>query len=333
MRKVSITFILTFLVLLTMLTTTVFANGLLVLGSRGAEVRQVQQRLNELGFDAGAEDGVLGYNTQTAIKKFQTQNSLTVDGIVGPQTWEVLYSNIDNIEILNNDFEEDTNESTFEERQDNTPLTSNLSAPITETLRYGNKGNQVKLLQNRLNELDYNTGTPDGVFGAKTFGAVITFQRINGLAVDGIAGAKTVECMYNNPISYSKELDTDTGSDIVSFAMLYLGKPYVYAATGPNAFDCSGFTYFVYKNFGITIPRSSYNLGGVGMAVTKSELVPGDLILFTGPSSGTGIGHVGIYIGNGNFIHASSGSSMSVKIDTILSGSYNSRYIGARRLL
>jgi cell wall-associated NlpC family hydrolase len=133
--------------------------------------------------------------------------------------------------------------------------------------------------------------------------------------------------------SVSVDRGSARGSDIVAFAKQYLGKPYRYGTAGPNSFDCSGFTYFVYKHFGYSIPRSSRSQGGVGRSVSKSELAIGDLVLFTSPNSGGAIGHVGIYIGGGNFIHASSGSAYCVKIDTLNSGSYASRYKGARRVI
>ncbi len=124
-----------------------------------------------------------------------------------------------------------------------------------------------------------------------------------------------------------------SAADVVNVAKLYLGKPYKPAAKGPDAFDCSGFTYFVYKQFGITISGGSSSQASAGRAVQKSDLLPGDLVLFTSPNSRGAIGHVGIYIGGGNFIHASSGSAYCVKIDSLLTGGYASRYVTARRLL
>ncbi|NLO83000.1 MAG: C40 family peptidase, partial [Clostridiales bacterium] len=117
------------------------------------------------------------------------------------------------------------------------------------------------------------------------------------------------------------------GSDVVAYAMKFLGVRYVYGANGPNAFDCSGFTCYVYRKFGVNLPRTSTAQRSVGVAVSKSNLVAGDLVLFTNPS------HVGIYIGNGKFIHASSGSRMRVVIDNLNSSHYKRRYIGARRVL
>ena len=122
-----------------------------------------------------------------------------------------------------------------------------------------------------------------------------------------------------------------SGSDIVSYAKKFLGKPYRYAASGPNSFDCSGFTSYVYRQFGYSLSRSSRAQALNGTPV--SNLAPGDVLLFTSPRSGGAVGHVGIYIGNGNFIHASSGRGRVV-IDNLYSSSYYSkRYKGARRII
>ena len=123
------------------------------------------------------------------------------------------------------------------------------------------------------------------------------------------------------------------GADIVAEAKRHLGKPYVYATRGPNSFDCSGYTHYVYGRFGIYVSPGSRYQANYGKYVSKSELAPGDLILFSSPGSGGGIGHVGIYIGGGSFIHASGTPSRggSVKISSL--SSYSSRYISARRLI
>ena len=83
-----------------------------------------------------------------------------------------------------------------------------------------------------------------------------------------------------------------------------LGKKYVWGATGPNSFDCSGLMQYIYKKVGINLNRVSRDQATQGIAVSKSNLQPGDLIIFKNQSL-TAIGHVGIYIGNSEFIHAS----------------------------
>ncbi len=122
-----------------------------------------------------------------------------------------------------------------------------------------------------------------------------------------------------------------TGEEIVAYAKQFLGCRYVSGGTSPSGFDCSGFTSYVYKHFGIKINRTSKDQIKNGVAVARSNLQPGDLVVFNGSSNKT-IGHVGIYVGGGNFIHASNPKG-GVKIDSLSSSYYNPRYVGARRLI
>ena len=122
------------------------------------------------------------------------------------------------------------------------------------------------------------------------------------------------------------------GKEIVNYAKQYLGCKYVYGGSGPSTFDCSGFTMYVYKHFGVSLSHSARAQSKNGTYVAKEDLKPGDLVFFKDYETMDGIGHCGIYIGDGNFIHASSGTGYCVKISTLLSGSYNTRYETARRL-
>lgn len=85
----------------------------------------------------------------------------------------------------------------------------------------------------------------------------------------------------------------------VSYAYAKLGSPYVWGATGPDAFDCSGLAQAAYRSAGISLPRTTYAQINAGRRVSRSELLPGDLVFFY-----SGISHVGIYVGNGMMIHA-----------------------------
>ena len=122
----------------------------------------------------------------------------------------------------------------------------------------------------------------------------------------------------------------DSGSDIVEFAENFLGCRYVYGGSSPSGFDCSGFTSYVYSNFGYSLNRTASGQADNGEEVSYDELEPGDLLLFE-DSGRTRIGHAAIYIGDGEFIHAANPSS-GVTIDSLDTGYYAERYVTARRM-
>lgn len=119
------------------------------------------------------------------------------------------------------------------------------------------------------------------------------------------------------------------GSSIVATARKYLGYKYVYGGSSPSTgFDCSGFTSYVFKQHGISLNRTAAGQYSNGVAVSRSNLQPGDLVMF----GKSGINHVAIYIGGGQIIHASTPST-GVRIDSLSTGYYNNNYVGARRIL
>ena len=115
-----------------------------------------------------------------------------------------------------------------------------------------------------------------------------------------------------------------THSSVVSIAEQYLGVPYRWGGASPSGFDCSGLVMYVFAQVGVSLPHSSYAQYGMGSAVSRDQFQPGDLVFFDG------LGHVGIYVGGGSFIHAPHTGDV-VKISSI-SGWYASTYVGARRL-
>ena len=120
------------------------------------------------------------------------------------------------------------------------------------------------------------------------------------------------------------------GQEIVDTAMKYMGVPYVWGGTSESGFDCSGLVYYVYKECGYSIDRTAATIYEDGTYVDKSDLEVGDAICFS--SASYSIGHVGIYIGGGQFIHASSASG-EVIISDLNNVYYSSHYVGARRLV
>ena len=133
------------------------------------------------------------------------------------------------------------------------------------------------------------------------------------------------------------------GSEIVSYAKKFLGVPYVYGGASSSGFDCSGFTMYVFDHFGISMGHGAQMQSKLGKAVeanknSKTSLLEnlevGDLVFFLDYETMDEIGHCGIYIGDGDFIHASSGSGYCVKINSLLPGEYyNTRYCSARRVI
>ena len=120
------------------------------------------------------------------------------------------------------------------------------------------------------------------------------------------------------------------GEKIVAEAKKYMGVRYVYGGTSPSGFDCSGFVYYVYKQCGYSITRTATAQNSVGVKVARSDLQPGDIIIFYNGGK-TAIGHAGIYIGDGKFIHASSGGG-KVMISGLSESYYNTRFYSARRV-
>jgi cell wall-associated NlpC family hydrolase len=140
--------------------------------------------------------------------------------------------------------------------------------------------------------------------------------------VGGALGAIT---RTDRPVSHATAVAREQAK-VVKFARHFIGTRYSYGGTSPGSgFDCSGFTRFVYAHFGLTLPHYSVAQFDRGRRVSRAGLRPGDLLFFDG------LGHVGMYVGSGRFIHAPH-TGTTVSIDS-LSGWYSGRYDGARRLL
>ena len=119
------------------------------------------------------------------------------------------------------------------------------------------------------------------------------------------------------------------GDQVVSYAYNYMGVPYVWGGTSPNGFDCSGFTQYVFNQMGVTLNRTAAQQLKNGTSV--SDLQPGDLVFFANTyTTSAAASHVGIYVGNNQFIHAANGG---VKVTSLDQEYYAARYIGARRVV
>lgn len=129
----------------------------------------------------------------------------------------------------------------------------------------------------------------------------------------------------------TKASTANKGQEVANYVKQFVGCRYVYGGSTPKGgFDCSGLTMYVYKQFGISLSHSATAQSKVGTKVSKSNLQPGDLVFFSNYKTGKGIGHVGIYIGDNKFVHAS--TEKTGVITSSITGSYNTRYVTATRM-
>ena len=153
-------------------------------------------------------------------------------------------------------------------------------------------------------------GTDSEIVRVTTYGESVEILGVDGEWYKVSAGGKTGYIRgdyvsFTEPDPSQAPAAGSIGEQIVAFAEQFLGTPYVWAGSSPSGFDCSGFVSYVFKNFGYTVNRTAASMYTNGVAVDKSELQIGDAVFFA--SSSESIGHVGIYIGDGEFIHSSSG--------------------------
>lgn len=145
------------------------------------------------------------------------------------------------------------------------------------------------------------------------------------------AADKAAAKWFSDSSSPGTSVGSGSGQDIVNYAKKFLGVPYVYGGTSPSGFDCSGLVYYVYAHFGYRVNRTAASLAYNGTSVSSSSLKPGDILLFT-EADGSYIGHTGIYIGGGQFIHAPHTGDV-VKISSLSDSYYTAHFAGARRVI
>jgi hypothetical protein len=177
-------------------------------------------------------------------------------------------------------------------------------------------------------------GTDSEIVRVTTYGESVEILGVDGEWYKVSAGGKTGYIRgdyvsFTEPDPSQAPAAGSIGEQIVAFAEQFLGTPYVWAGSSPSGFDCSGFVSYVFKNFGYTVNRTAASMYTNGVAVDKSELQIGDAVFFA--SSSESIGHVGIYIGDGEFIHSSSGCGY-VTISGLDESYYSRMYVGARRI-
>ena len=222
------------------------------------------------------------------------------------------------------------------------------------TVAKSDNGKKLNLNKNQLvNVIDFN----NGLFIIQDNGNFYNVEAknlniVSGLKVDKAVAVKVdaksdlsfdekeIQEVIKNKDKVNKEIkevkkapavNPSIAAKVINSAENKLGSTYVYGDTGKDGYDCSGLVYSIYNNeLGISIPRSSVSQSTFGKQVSKSDLQEGDLVFFN--TVGNGVSHVGIYVGDGKFIHASSGQG-KVMTSSLTEGYYQERYVNATRVL
>lgn len=207
-------------------------------------------------------------------------------------------------------------------------MLSMVATASADSYQQGDQGIEIAEIQGQLIDLGYDV-VADGEYGPATVDAIKLFQESQGIEPNGLVGPDTYEALLGRNMPDISRGSSMVARRIVQTSMQYIGVPYVFGGTTPSGFDCSGYVRYVFAQAGISLPRMADEQYYFGKPISTTDLRAGDLVFFStytyGPS------HVGIYLGDGNFINAS--SSRGVVIDSLGNSYWSATYIGARRIL
>jgi len=296
----------------------VFEQNDLQYGDHGELVRHVQLKLKKLGYYEDDVDGVYGLYTEQAVRSFQSSETISINGMINENTFNTLIES--------------------EKREAIQQIEKEL-----KSIHFGDRNENVTKVQEVLFFYGYYRGNIDGIYGPLTEEAIDEIVKeelisFNDDVTEGqLAVVKQQEEKNTNKQNLQEEASDDAvsipvgesynSSSIINKAKSFIGTPYVWGGTSPGGFDCSGFIQYVYQENNVVIPRTVSEIWNFSQVVSSPSI--GDLVFFEtyqpGPS------HMGIYLGNGNFIHA--GSSRGVEISNLNDNSYwKTRYLGAKRI-
>ncbi|HEY4544184.1 MAG TPA: NlpC/P60 family protein [Tissierellaceae bacterium] len=290
---------------------------ILVNGMTNDDIQTLQEDLRGFGFlTIDNPTKYFGNATEAAVLNFQKSQGIEETGKYDQATHKAFES--------------------FKNNKINAMKEKNELLTYTRDLDLKDTGADVLKLQEQLKALGFLViDNCTDYYGQMTKDAVSLLQETYGLKANGVTGLRTIDLINDillgrvNKKEVPNRGASRNANGIIGTASKLKGARYSYGSIGPNSFDCSGFTKYVFGQHGIDLPRSSVGQANYGSKVAKGDLQPGDLLIFSntyrkGPS------HVGVYVGNGKFIHAS--TSRGVVTDSINSGYYSSKFSYGRRV-
>ncbi|MBU9721405.1 MULTISPECIES: peptidoglycan-binding protein [Bacillaceae] len=337
---------------------------ILMIGDESTKVETVQTYLKELGYYVGDLDGIYGAKTKEAVKHYQRENGLSIDGVVGTDMVSHL---IGTKHIVSDTTQPDHFNEIYQPEQLSHSVYISQQSSLEKSkkdkekrsyFQKGDKHNNIKVLQDKLQKAGYYHGPKDGIYGYGTEQAVILLQQDQGLSIDGLAGKEVFDFLKSSnlteiaesrarALAAAEESATTTSSqndesettsskepagksdsfveNIIAKGEQLIGTPYVWGGTSPSGFDCSGFLVYLYNQSGKDLPRSVSDIWNVTSSVSKPQR--GDFVFFETYKKGPS--HAGIYLGDGAFIHT--GTSSGVTISYLHESYWDNRYLGARR--
>lgn len=297
------------------------------LNSTGQAVMKLQQDLKFLGFFTYYKTtDYYGTITTEAVRKFQISQKLKATGVADAKTQELIRKAV---AAKRTPAAPPASKPTPTPSKPATPPASKPQPSISRDLKFGTTGPEVKQLQTRLKNLGFfSYPMITDYFGTVTEDSVEAFQKVHGLPVTGIVTKTVLDKMTEvenkkpDPVKTPNEITIN----VIANAAELMGTPYVWAGTTPSGFDCSGFIQYVFAKEGVALPRTVAQMWNATTSV--SEPAVGDLVFFETYASGPS--HLGIYLGNDQFVH--SGSSTGVTISNLSYKYWQDRYLGSKRI-
>lgn len=277
-------------------------------GDHGELVRHIQLKLKKLGYYNDRIDGQYGLYTEQAVRSFQSSEAITISGQINKDTFQRLQNKEKQIAIKE-------------------------IKPYLNKITYGETSSQVEQVQEVLYFYGYYKGKIDGIYGNLTKEAIERVKADDAVK-ELFSPTKTEEQVEAPETEINTEVNdpaivpvkSTNPSEVISVAKSLIGTPYKWGGTSRKGFDCSGFIQYVFDEVDLVLPRTVRDIWNFTDPIDSPSV--GDFVFFEtyepGPS------HMGIYIGEGQFIHAS--TSKGVRISHLEEDYWKQRYLGAKRI-